>query len=127
MPRQRRRHGEALDSAPRLRADLGAGTAAARFGIHALAEPVRYRRFPAKSTASDKDDGKKAESAAPQTRQAKAAASAFKLSREVKGGPGTLLARLKGLRREKADDDLWSLLRSLDPEKADLAEPGQWW
>ena len=39
----------------------------------------------------------------------------------------TLLARLKSLRREETDDDLWSLLRSLNPNSADLADPEKWW
>jgi soluble lytic murein transglycosylase len=64
---------------------------------------------------------------AKKTTQAKAAENAFKLAKETAGGPATLLARLKALRREGADDDLWSLLRSLKVEKADLADPEKWW
>ncbi len=126
LHRHRRRHSEAEDSTPLFRAGQ-AGGKAAQFGIVSLAEPARYGRFGAKSSVQDKDAGKKAENTPPPTRQAKAAANAFKLAREMKGGPGTLLSRLKALRREKADDDLWSLLRSLDPQRADLADPGRWW
>ncbi len=59
--------------------------------------------------------------------QAKAAENAFKLAKEASGGSITLLARLKALRREGADDDVWSLLRSLSPDAADLANPEKWW
>ena len=69
------------------------------------------------------DDGKKAPDKGAGTLQSKAAANAFKLAKEVVGGPGTMLARLKALRRENADDDLWSLLRSINPDSADLAAP----
>ncbi len=99
---------------------------AQHFGVASLAEPVRYRKFGRKSSAGGDKDGRRRRSAAS-TKQAKAAANAFKLSKEVKGGPGTLLSRLKALRRENADDDLWSLLRSLDPNAADLADPDRWW
>ena len=59
--------------------------------------------------------------------QSKAAENAFKLTKESTGGPATLLGRLKSLRREGADDDVWSLLRSINPDTADLADPEKWW
>ena len=121
------------------------------FGITSVAEPVRLKKKrgpdenaesapgavsqdgkvtastgksaePGDDKPADKDDksGKK-------TLQSKAAENAFKLAKERAGGPATLLARLKSLRREGADDDLWSLLRSLNPDSADLADPEKWW
>ena len=71
------------------------------------------------SDKEDKSGGK--------TLQSKAAGNAFKLTKESVGGPATLLARLKSLRREGADDDVWSLLRSLNADTADLADPEKWW
>jgi soluble lytic murein transglycosylase len=69
----------------------------------------------------------KEDKSSKKTLQSKAAENAFNLSKESVGGPATLLARLKALRREGADDDLWSLLRSLNPDAADLADPEKWW
>ncbi len=137
-----RRHGELPGGIEEKQAAL-TGKAHA-FGITSLAEPVRLKKKKAKKdrnaspdenagsagtevTAStsaepvDKEDksGKKLES--------KAAENAFKLAKESTGGPATLLARLKALRREGADDDVWSLLRSLNPDTADLADPEKWW
>ena len=71
--------------------------------------------------------GRKEEKSGGKTLQSKAAGNAFKLTKESVGGPATLLARLKSLRREGADDDVWSLLRSLNPDTADLADPEKWW
>jgi soluble lytic murein transglycosylase len=73
-----------------------------------------------KSANKDEKSGKK-------TLQSKAAENAFNLAKERTGGPATLLARLKALRREGADDDVWSLLRSLNPDTAELADPEKWW
>jgi soluble lytic murein transglycosylase len=128
LHRHRRRRADAGDVTLPLR-EAATGTKAQYFGVASLAEPVRYRRFGRKSSGGEgkAGGGKKAEDKDPGTKQAKAAANAFKLAREVKGGPGTLLSRLKALRRENADDDLWSLLRSLDPNNADLADPDHWW
>jgi soluble lytic murein transglycosylase len=121
----RRRRSDAGDGSPMLREAAVAGKARA-FRVASLVEPVRYRyRRPA--AASEDKDGKKAPDKDAGTLQSKAAANAFKLAKEVVGGPGTLLARLKALRRENADDDLWSLLRSIDPDSADLAAPDVWW
>jgi soluble lytic murein transglycosylase len=80
---------------------------------------------PAGEAEAKKPDSK--DDKAKKTTQAKAAENAFKLAKETAGGPATLLARLKALRREGADDDVWSLLRSLSPDKADLADPEKWW
>ena len=120
--RNRRRHAEDGNGALPLR-EASTGGKAQRFGVASLAEPVRYRKFSRKSGAGGDKDAEEKKS----TRQEKAAANAFKLSKEVKGGPGTLLSRLKALRHEDASDDLWSLLRSLDPNAADLADPDHWW
>jgi soluble lytic murein transglycosylase len=143
-----RRHGHFQNSILEKEASLSRKAHA--FGITSFAESVRLKKKGAKKddnappdenaedgkvTAStgkpaepggdkptDKDDksGKKG-------LQSKAAENAFKLSKESAGGPATLLARLKSLRREGADDDLWSLLRSLNPDTADLADPEKWW
>ena len=121
------------------------------FGITSLAEPVRLKKKSAKKDDNaPPDDNAESAPAAPastgksgepssdkpadkddksgkKTLQSKAAENAFKLTKESAGGPATLLARLKALRREGADDDLWSLLRSLNPDTADLADPEKWW
>jgi soluble lytic murein transglycosylase len=76
----------------------------------------------------EKASDKTKEDKPPQkTLQAKIALGAFKLSKERAGGSATLLARLKTLRRESADDDVWSLLRSVEADTADLADPDRWW
>ncbi len=137
-----RRHGEIPSGADEKQAAL-TGKAHA-FEITSLAQPVRLKRKKARrnddaplnentalggsldqsrdKAAADKDDkpGKGG-------LQAKAAENAFNLSKESVGGPATLLARLKALRREGADDDVWALLRSLNPNTADLADPEKWW
>ncbi len=79
---------------------------------------------PAETAAkTEAKDGKPAQNSL----QAKTAEKAFHLRKERAGGPSALLAKLKSLRREGADDDLWSLLRSIDPDAADLADPDRWW
>jgi soluble lytic murein transglycosylase len=123
--RNRRRRADAGDGSLLAREAAAIGKAHA-FRVTSLVEPVRYRyRRPA--AASEDKEEKKAPDKGAGTLQSKAAAKAFKLTKEVVGGPGTLLARLKGLRRENADDDLWSLLRSINPDSADLAAPDVWW
>jgi soluble lytic murein transglycosylase len=72
-------------------------------------------------------DPKAAARSAPQTAQAKAAQQAIKLAKEVEADSATLFTRLSNLKRQKADKKLWSLLRSVDPVKADLADPERWW
>ncbi len=131
LHRHRRHRSDSQDGTPLLREAAASGKAGA-LGVASLAEPVRYRKFSRKpATSEDRDEksgsAKKAPDKEAETRQSKAAANAFKLSKQAKGGPGTLLARLKGLRGENADDDVWSLLRSLDPDTANLADPGRWW
>ncbi len=77
-----------------------------------------------------KTDTKKAEAKEDNSKkalQSKAAENAFKLAKESAGGSATLLSRLKALRREGADDDVWSLLRSINPDTADVADPERWW
>ncbi len=93
-------------------------------GVRPFAEFVRFKKASPKAKDKDKkdEDAKK-----PATAQAKAAAHAFNLAKERTGGPGTLLARLKALRRENADEDVWSLLRSIGPSQGDLADPHPWW
>ena len=126
MHRYRGRRADAGDGLLLLREAAATGKARA-FRVASLVEPVRYRYRRPAAASEDKDDGKKAPDKGAGTLQSKAAANAFKLAKEVVGGPGTMLARLKALRRENADDDLWSLLRSLDPNAADLAAPDVWW
>ena len=121
-----RRRADAGEGSLLLREAAATGKARA-FRVASLAEPVRYRYRRPAAANEDKDDGKKAPDKGAGTLQSKAAANAFKLAKEVVGGPGTMLARLKALRRENADDDLWSLLRSIDPDSADLAAPDVWW
>jgi soluble lytic murein transglycosylase len=123
--RHRKRHSEVQESKPEVREAAASGKVQT-FGVTSLTELVRYKKHGRKAvTGKRKHKETKGEKA--QTRQAKAAAKALKLSKQVQGGPATLLARLKGLRREKADEDVWSLLRSLNPDTADLADPGRWW
>lgn len=145
----RKRHGEVESSSVHKEAALN-GKAGA-FRIATLAEPVRLKQKkqddqsdnaqdaakgkPAKpettgenpSGGAGKTNGKGKEEASKKSLQAKAAENAFKLAKESVGGPATLLARLKSLRREGADDDVWSLLRSIDSNKGDLADPEHWW
>ena len=115
------------------------------FGVTSLLEPVRLKKKKDEppppdddASADDAANGKTTGSAKPEAGagkdekftkglQAKAAENAFNLAQESTGGPGTLLARLKSLRRQGADEDVWSLLRSLNPDKADLADPEKWW
>ena len=143
--RRGRRHGEIPSSASERQAAL-TGKALA-FGITTLSEPVRLKKKSAKQDDNALPDenaqsapgagksmepggdksGDKEEKSGKKTLQSKAAENAFKLTKESAGGPATLLARLKALRREGADDDLWSLLRSLNPDTADLADPEKWW
>jgi soluble lytic murein transglycosylase len=140
-----RRHGE-IESGGVWREAALSGKASA-FRIATLAEPIRLKRKKQEDDASQTDpqaakpatssdnsaggagktDGKGKDEPSKKSLQAKAAESAFKLAKESVGGPATLLARLKSLRREGADEDLWSLLRSIDPNKADLADPEHWW
>ena len=120
------------------------------FGIVSLTEPVRLKKKVAKkddSAPSDENTAPEAELKGkpepggdkPSDRagkedkpgkkalQSKASENAFRLAKESAGGPATLLARLKSLRRQGADDDVWSLLRSINPDTADLADPEKWW
>ncbi len=147
-----KRHGEIESGIARKEASLS-GKAGA-FRIATLAEPVRLKQKkqddgasqdanaqdpaqgkPAKQETSGENSaggagkagGKGKEEASKKASEAKAAENAFKLAKESAGGPATLLARLKSLRREGADDDVWSLLRSIDPNKGDLADPEHWW
>ena len=140
-----RRHGEIPSGIEEKQAAI-AGKAHA-FGITSLSEPVRLKKrnvnaspdentTPGAESQSGKVTASTGKSADPvdkedksdkKTLQSKAAENAFRLSKESVGGPATLLARLKALRREGADDDLWSLLRSLNPDTADLADPEKWW
>ena len=114
-------------------------------GVTSLVEPVRLKKKKDETpppdedaSAGDVEKGKVNASAKPEAGagkddklgkglQAKAAENAFNLAKERTGGPGTLLARLKSLRRQGADEDVWSLLRSLSTDKADLADPEKWW
>ncbi len=129
--RKRRRSAGSEDIALHREAALS-GKARA-FRVAMLAEPIRLKKASRKNAGSgDSDEGNKKPAdnegkAAANTRQAKAAENAFKLAKATAGGPGTLLSRLRGLRREGADDDLWSLLRSISPGMADLADPDRWW
>ena len=128
-----RRRREANTAVPDQEAnhDVKAGP----FGIQPLSKLVRLRRgrrfshrgHPAQSPNEKAKAEAKSSKPAEKSLQAKAAEGAFKLTKERSGGPATLLARAKTLRREKADDDLWSLLRSIDPNTADLADPDHWW
>lgn len=129
--RKRRRSTENEDAQPHREAALGG--MAHPFRVASFTEPVRLKKASRKKSASSDagEDAKKPSDqeskAGANTRQAKAAENAFKLTKAVGGGPGTLLSRLKALRREGADDDLWSLLRSIDPNSADLADPDRFW
>ena len=150
-----RRHGE-ISGSEGVKEAAVTGKAQA-FGIAGFAEPVRLKKKNAKRDdgayrdenpwpEAESQDGKVSASKGKQepgdnpwdtpgkedkpgkkALQSKAAENAFKLTKESTGGPSTLLARLKSLRREGADDDVWSLLRSINPDRADLADPEKWW
>ncbi len=123
---RKRRHSASEDRG--LNREAGLSGKARAFRVVTLAEPVRLKKASRKSgNSGDGEDADKGSKPGAHTRQAKAAESAFKLAKAVDGGPGTLLSRLKALRREGADDDLWSLLRSIGPDSADLADPERWW
>ena len=146
--RGRGRHHSSLENGGAAKEALFPGKARA-FGVTSLVERVRLKKKPAKKDESPRPDenasageagnGKiTTASAKPEAGadkdgkpgkglQAKAAENAFNLAKESTGGPATLLARLKSLRRQGADEDVWSLLRSLNPDKADLADPEKWW
>jgi soluble lytic murein transglycosylase len=111
-----RRRGRSADAGPRIQEEAGAGI---RLQVQPLAKFVRLKKA--------KQASKKEEEKTPKTAQEKAAENAFGLSKERAGGPATLLARLKALRREGDSHDLWALLRSIDPASADLADPERWW
>ncbi len=140
-----RRHGEIPGGDGAKEAALAGRVQA--FRIESLAEPVRLKKKVVKKDNSASPDEKpwpdansaskgkpdagdaagREEKSGKKTLQSKAAENAFKLTKESTGGPATLLARLKSLRREGADDDVWSLLRSINPDTADLADPEKWW
>ncbi len=129
--RHRKKRSEVKEIKPEVREAAASGKLQA-FGVTSPVELVRYKKQRRKAAASKHKQkrarsAKKAEDKKPQTRQAKAAAKALTLSKQVKGGPATLLRRLKRLRRKKADEEVWSLLRSLNPDTADLADPDRWW
>jgi soluble lytic murein transglycosylase len=99
------------------------------FGVTSLALPVRVKK-----AAKDENSGKDAqagktdgEKPADKTKQAKAAENAINLTKRLTAGPATLLAKFKALRRQGEDNELWSLLRSTNPDSADLADPDRWW
>ncbi len=132
--RKRRRRSDNADGIAQREAALVGKSRA--LGVASITELVRIKKKVRIKKASRKsDDGadedvkKTADKKEQEERslQAKAGENAFKLSKERAGGPGTLLARLKALRREGADDDVWSLLRSIGPDTADLADPDRWW
>ncbi len=112
---------------------------AGAFRIVSFSHPVRLRKVSRKTKETDSAGHKgggpahgKQETAAKKdkpvkTLQAKAAEKAFALAKERTPGSASLLSKLKELRREGADDDVWSLLRSIDPNTADLADPDRWW
>ncbi len=150
-----RRHGE-IPGGEGAKEAAVTGKAQA-FGIAGFAEPVRLKKKNVKKDdgayrdenpwpEAEPQDGKvsaskgkqepgdnpwdtpeKEDKLSKKALQSKAAENAFKLTKESTGGPATLLARLKSLRREGADDDVWSLLRSINPDRADLADPEKWW
>ncbi|MBI4724940.1 MAG: hypothetical protein HY765_08180, partial [Rhodomicrobium sp.] len=110
------------------RADIGDGVLqkeaaavgkARAFHIASLAEQVKFKK--------PNRNQKAKENKAQKTLEAKAAEDAFNLADERAGAPATLLSRLKALRKKGADDELWSLLRSIGPDTADLADPDRWW
>jgi len=80
----------------------------------------------ADTKADDKSAAKDDKTAKP-TLQDKAKEGSVDLDKELSRGPLSLLARLKSLRKAKEDDRLWSILRSVDPQKADFADPDKWW
>ena len=128
-----RKHRHSASEATGFHREALLGGKARAFRVAMLAEPVRLKKASRKSGDSgdnNEDEKKPADKASKpdaNSRQAKAAENAFKLAKATAGGPGTLLLRLKELRREGADDDLWSLLRSINPDSADLADPERWW
>lgn len=82
---------------------------------------------PADTKTGDKAAAAKDDKPAKPTLQDKAKEDAVDIRKELSRGPLSLLARLKSLRKAKEDDRMWSILRSVDPEKADFADPDKWW
>jgi soluble lytic murein transglycosylase len=123
----RRKRGAHLETGTPVQEALS-GPSAPAVGPASLYVPVQLKKPEGKekskeSGAKDSDGSKPA----AKTLQAKAAENALVLTKERSAGPGTLLARLKALRRENSDYELWSLLRSISPDDADLADPDRWW
>ncbi|MBT3069438.1 lytic transglycosylase domain-containing protein [Rhodomicrobium sp. Az07] len=94
-------------------------------------KPETKTEADADATASDAKTNDKAaakdDKPAKPTLQSKAQEDALDLRNELARGPLSLLARLKSLRKAKEHDRLWSILRSVDPEKVDFADPDKWW
>ncbi len=101
----------------------------------ATAEKPQAESKPAPAVPTPPNPVPEPESAsAPKPADKKAAASSKKtnngsinLLKESQSESGPLLTRLVALKRQKADKRLWSVLRSVKTEAADLADPERWW
>jgi soluble lytic murein transglycosylase len=155
VKRRRGRHRHAAELQTRAAQQAGARSEEHALSLASIAQPVALKSKKSQSgddeeggsRADDKpknapndkpsaEDGAsktapgataKTENAGKDTAQAKAAEDALKLSREIKASPAALLAKLKSLRRKDEDNLLWSILRSVNPDTADLADPERWW
>jgi soluble lytic murein transglycosylase len=133
---RRRRRGAQLEGGTPVREALLSGKAPA-IDPASLYLPVQLKKPESKESgdkdgegskpAAGKSKEQKAEAPAKKTLQAEAAEDALGLTKERSAGPATLLARLKALRRKDSDNELWSILRSISPDDADLADPDRWW
>jgi soluble lytic murein transglycosylase len=136
---RRRRRGAALETGTPAR-EAFLNPKAPATGPAPLYLPVQLKkpgRNEGKESAGKGGDGskpaggkaKEQEASAPEakTLQADAADGALALAKERQAGPATLLVRLKALRRKDSDNELWSILRSISPDGADLADPDHWW
>jgi soluble lytic murein transglycosylase len=136
---RRRRRGAHLETGPLVRGGILNAKAAA-ISPPALYVPVELKKpenKESKENAGKDGEGNKAaggkakeqgaSAPAAKTLQAEAAEDALALTKERQAGPATLLVRLKALRRKDSDNELWSILRSISPDRADLADPERWW
>jgi soluble lytic murein transglycosylase len=125
VPYRRRRGAQIGTGTPAQEALLNPKAAA--IGTDPLYLPVQLKKPDIKDGKKNGDKDEEEGKPASKNLQAEAAADALTLTKERSAGPATLLARLKALRRKDSDNELWSLLRSISPDDADLADPDRWW
>ena len=123
--RRARRHSADLSTGTALKANASTNAQSLPAASIATAVALKPKNVqPAKDKNSAKED---VENSSKETAQTKAAEDAVKLSKEVQANPSALLAKLKSLRQQGEDGELWSILRSVKPAGADFADPERWW